>query len=261
MVVVAKQLAAGYRDKPVWRDASFSIKRGEFIGLLGPNGAGKTTLLNLILGLRKPLDGELLVFGERPKKGSQRIGYVPQRHQIDSESRIEALEYVRLGVSRVRLGFSWRAQAENERQAALSTLELVGGTELATKALSQLSGGELQKIFLAQALAGHPDLLLLDEPLSNLDIRHSQELLRLVKSVSVDKHLTVVLIAHDINPLLPVVDRIIYIANQKIASGTLAEVVTSQSLSALYSAPIEVVSDSRGRLAVLGTEEVPHHEI
>lgn len=259
-IITAHKLAAGYKAVPAWENADFSIQEGEFIGLLGANGAGKTTLLKLILGLDQPLEGSLEVFGETPKRGNPRIGYVPQRRFVDNESRLEALEYVRLGVSGNRFGFSTPANAALERQQAAATLELVGASQFANRTLSGLSGGELQRIFLAQALVGKPELLLLDEPLANLDIRREVELIRLISKVMRAEKITVILIAHDINPLLPVVNRIMYIANGKIASGAPESVVTSKTLSALYEAPIEVLRDSKGRLAVLGVEEAQHHD-
>jgi len=229
------------------------------VGLLGANGAGKTTLFRLLLGLMQPIEGELRLFGDPPRAGSPRIGYVPQRHHIDTETRIEALEYVRLGVTSARLGLNPLARARRERHQSLEALRMVDGIGLAHRPLSELSGGELQRVFLAQALVGKPDLLLLDEPLANLDIRRETQLIRLVADVVQAQHIAVLLIAHDINPLLPVVDRIIYIANGKVVSGKPEAIVTSDTLSSLYNAPIEVLRDSKGRVAVLGVEEAAHH--
>ena len=259
-IIVAKKLAAGFKSKTIWSGADFKVQRGEFIGLLGSNGAGKTTLFRLILGLSAPKTGSLQVFGNAAKRGNARIGFVPQRRFIDTESKIQAIEYVRLGIRGNRLGFSLARQAAQERQTALDSLATVDGLDLAFKPLGQLSGGELQRVFLAQALVGKPDLLLLDEPLANLDIRRETQLIRLIYSVCKSQNIAVLLIAHDINPLLPVVDRIIYIANGKVASGKPNEIVTSARLSALYGAPIEVLHDSKGRLAVLGVEEAVHHD-
>jgi zinc/manganese transport system ATP-binding protein len=259
-IVTASGLAAGYGATSVWRDASFEIAPGEFVALLGPNGAGKTTLIRLLLGLHKPSAGSLNVFGKPPTRGNPHIGYVPQRRPIDEEVRIEALEFVRLAVGGIKWGpGSWRT-TRLERQHALEALAAVDGMGLAHRPLGQLSGGELQRIFLAQALVGKPDLLLLDEPLANMDIRRETELISLVSGIARLKHIAVMLIAHDINPLLPVVDRIMYVVNGQITTGTVSEVITSAVLSRLYDAPIEVLRDSRGRLAVLGTEEVTHHE-
>jgi len=258
-IITAKDLAAGYKTITVWRGADFSIKRGEFIGLLGPNGAGKTTLFRLLLGLASAQRGSLKVFGAQPMRGNMRIGYVPQRREVDSESKLQVVEYVRLGISGNRWGFGLGSQTRRERQAALDVLATVDATNLAHRPLKELSGGELQRIFLAQALVGKPELLLLDEPLANLDIRRETQLIRLVYSIAKKQSIAVLLIAHDINPLLPVVDRIIYIANGKVASGKPEHIVTSRQLSALYGAPIEVLHDSKGRLAVLGVEEAVHH--
>jgi zinc/manganese transport system ATP-binding protein len=259
-LVSAHKLAAGYNTKVIWQDANFNIKQGEFIGLLGPNGAGKTTLFRLLLGLTSPLKGDLKIFGYPQKRGNTRIGYVPQHRPVDGETKIIALEYVRLGISGSRFGFSLPSQAKLEQRQALEALRDIDSTNLAYRPLSELSGGELQRVFLAQALVSKPDLLLLDEPLANLDIRRETELIRLVNAVVRKQNIAALLIAHDINPLLPVIDRIIYIANGRVASGKPDEIVTSKTLSALYGAPIEVLRGSKGQLAVLGVEEAVHHD-
>jgi zinc/manganese transport system ATP-binding protein len=259
-IIVAKDLAAGYGDRIVWKHASFTIEAGEFVALLGPNGAGKSTLIRLLLGLRQPLHGELTLFGRRPERGNPRIGYVPQRHAVDEDIRVDAVEFVRLGLSGMKWGIGLPRGDRQEREQALEALDAVDGLELAYRPLGELSGGELQRVFLAQALVGKPELLLLDEPLANMDIRRETELIRLVSKIARERHIAVMLIAHDINPLLPVVDRILYVVNGKIAAGPVDEVITNTMLSKLYGAPIEVLKDSRGRVAVLGTEEVAHHE-
>lgn len=258
-IIIAKNLAVSYRSKTIWRDANFEISSGEFIGLVGPNGAGKTTLFKVLLGITQPDSGHLKIFDTPPKRGNSRIGYVPQRPYVDSESRISTIEYVRLGLSGTKFGFSVHSSA-NERHQALVALKSVDAASLADKSLNELSGGELQRIFLAQALVGDPDILLLDEPLANLDIRRETQLVQLLSEIVQQRKIAVILIAHDINPLLPVINRIIYIANRKVASGRPDEIVTSQKLSELYNAPIEVLRGSRGQLAVLGVEEALHHD-
>jgi zinc/manganese transport system ATP-binding protein len=258
-IVSAKNLAAGYNKTAIWSDATFSIEKGEFIGLVGPNGAGKTTLFRLLLGLERPLSGSLQLFARKPHRGNPRIGYIPQRRLIDTESRLEAIEYVRLGITGNSWGFSLPARADKERCLALDALKAVDGEKFATRPLKELSGGEQQRVFLAQALVGKPELLLLDEPLANLDIRRENELVTLVKQVVVKEKIAALLIAHDINPLLPVVDRVMYVANGKVVTGAPHAVVTSKVLSELFDAPIEVLRDSRGRVAVLGVEEAVHH--
>ena len=257
-IISAKHLAAGYKDHTVWKQADFSINRGEFVGVLGPNGAGKTMLFKLLLGLERPLTGKLRLFGEEAHRGNSRIGYVPQRHLIDREINIETLELVRLGLSGKHWGFS--LNGEQERKEALRMLELVGATELAHRNLDQLSGGELQRVFLAEALADKPELLLLDEPLANLDVKREQEMIHLIREIALSQNVTVLLIAHNINPLMQALDRVMYIANGHVTTGRPQEVLTSESLTKLYGTPIEVLRDSRGRLAVLGIEDVHHHE-
>jgi zinc/manganese transport system ATP-binding protein len=258
-IIIADGLTAGYGESIVWKDATFSIRKGEFVGVLGPNGAGKSTLFRLLLGLSQPQSGALSIFGKKPKRGDQKIGYVPQRHSVDPEMTIEALEIVRLVSCGSRWGFDLPADARQERLEALKALRDVGAEELAHRPLGQLSGGELQRVFLAQALAGNPELLLLDEPLANLDIRREGELVQLVKQIVETRGVTVLLIAHNINPLLPVLDRVMYVANGHIATGQPGDVLNSESLSKLYAAPIEVLRDSRGRIAIIGAEEGVHH--
>ncbi|MDA4126433.1 MAG: ATP-binding cassette domain-containing protein [Thaumarchaeota archaeon] len=254
-IATAQNLTAGYPGKVVWKDANFTIEEGEFVAIIGPNGAGKTTLFRILLGLQRPLNGSINLFGTEPKRGSSRIGYVPQQHVIDDESHIESFELVRLGFSGKQWGFS--LFSKDDTNAALAALEGVGGTELAHRPLAELSGGELQRIFLAEALVSNPELLLLDEPLSNLDMKRERDLLSLVNNVVRTRKVAALLIAHNINPLLPYLDKVIYIANGKVASGKPEEVFTSESLSTLYDTDVEVLHDSKGNLAIVGIEG--HH--
>jgi zinc/manganese transport system ATP-binding protein len=252
-VIRADHLEVGFRDKAVWRDASFEIRRGEFVAVIGPNGAGKTTLFRMLLGLQRPLAGTLAVFGDPPRRGNQRIGYVPQRHSIDIETHIDCESFVRLGVSGTGWGPGFAGRAE--REAAQSALDSVGGTELAHKCVGTLSGGELQRIFLAEAMVGNPEMLLLDEPLSNLDLRRSRDLVALVSKLVRSRNVTTLLVAHDINPLIQCLDRVIYIANGRVATGTPDQVLTTESLTALYGVRVEVLHDSRNNLVIVGGEE------
>ena len=252
-IVTAENVVAGYPGKTVWRDANFTVGRGEFVTVIGPNGAGKTTLFRLLLGLQQPVSGAINIFGARPRRGNPRIGYVPQSHMIDSETSIECLELVRLAFSGRRWGFSLTSKSEHK--AALDALEAVGATELAHQPLGALSGGEIQRIFLAEALVSNPEVLLLDEPLANLDIRRGQALVRLVQQVVRSRNVTAFLIAHDINPLLPYLDEVIYIANGRVATGPPKEVLTSESLTALYGVRVEVIRDSRGNVAIIGAQD------
>jgi zinc/manganese transport system ATP-binding protein len=254
-LIKANDLAAGYDNNVVWSNANFSIQKGEFVAVIGPNGGGKTTLFRLLLGLQPPIRGTIEILGDAPRRGNARIGYVPQRHTVDSETSIESLELVRLGLSGNHWGFG--LFSKNDFKVAREAMKAVGAEEMAHRSLGTLSGGELQRVFLAEALVGKPDILLLDEPLSNLDIRREKELLSLVNKVVRSQNVTVLLIAHNINPLLPFLDRVIYVANGKIANGKPNEVLTSKSLSELYGVQIEVLRDSRGNLAIIGVED--HH--
>jgi len=256
-IITAENVVAGYGDHIVWRDASFAVDRGEFVAIIGPNGAGKTTLFRLLLGLQQPISGAIRIFNVRPRRGNQQIGYVPQRHMIDSETNIECLELVRLAISGKRWGLD--LFSKNDIEMALDTLRAVGAAELAHRSLNELSGGELQRIFLAEALVSNPDILLLDEPLSNLDIRRGRELVQLVNSVVRSRNVTAFLVAHDINPLLPFLDNVIYIANGKVATGRPQDVLTSECLTALYGVQVEVMRDSKGNVAIIGTGTEDHH--
>lgn len=258
-VIEAKNLKGGYSVHTVWDGVNFSIGQGEFVAVLGPNGSGKTTLFRMLLGLAQPLSGSLTVFGATPHRGNRRIGYVPQQHPIDREMGIEALQLVRLGLDGNRWGVGFGA-AHRGTEEAMEALRTVGAEELAHRPLGALSGGELQRVFLAEALIGKPDLLLLDEPLANLDMRRESNFVNLINDVVRSRNVTVLLIAHNINPLLPVLDRVVYVANGHIANGKPSDVLTSKSLTDLYDIPIEVLKDSRGRLAIIGMEEpVDHH--
>ncbi|MGP8073893.1 MAG: metal ABC transporter ATP-binding protein [Thermoplasmata archaeon] len=252
-VIRADRLEVAYRDRLVWRDASFRVNRGEFVAVIGPNGAGKTTLFRMLLGLQRPRGGTLTIFGATPHRGNRKVGYVPQRHTIDNETHIECESLVRMGVS----GTHWGPGVglARERKAASGALAAVGATDLAHKSLGSLSGGELQRIFLAEALVGDPELLLLDEPLSNLDLKRGRELVALVAGLVRSRNVTTLLVAHDINPLIHHLDKVVYIANGKVATGAPGEVITSETLSALYDVPVEVLRDSRGHLVIAGAEE------
>ena len=252
----ADHLEVGYRGLPVWSDASFSVHRGEFVAVIGPNGAGKTTLFRLLLGLLRPTRGSLRVFDGPPRRGNPKIGYVPQTHLVDRDTNVEAAQLVRLGFS----GNRWvpnltPSMFRREREATDAALRAVGVTELGKKSLGSMSGGELQRIFLAEALVARPEMLLLDEPLASMDIRRARELVELVHGLVRTRNVATLLVAHDINPLIRCLDKVIYIANGRVATGLPNEVLTTESLSALYGVPVEVLRDSRGNLVIVGGED------
>lgn len=252
-VIRAEHLEISYAGKAVWRDATFSVRRGEFVAVIGPNGAGKTTLFRLLLGLVRPTAGTLRVFDQLPSRGDARIGYVPQRHTVDHETHVAADTLVGLGYSGARWGTGFARRAD--REAAAAALEAVGASELGPKCLGTMSGGELQRVFLAEALVGNPSMLLLDEPLSNLDMRRSRELVEVVHGLVQSKKVTTLLVAHDINPLIQCLDKVIYVANGNVATGSPETVLTSDSLTRLYGVPVEVLRDSRNHLVIVGGED------
>ncbi len=260
----AERVEVRYRNKLVWREATFSIQPGEFVAVIGPNGAGKTTLFRMLLGLHWPSSGVLSVLGAPPHRGNYRIGYVPQRHTLDRDTHIECDKLVRLAYPGTRWGpegrwrpLQWgpRVHLGAERDAAAQALEDVGAADLGPRSLGSLSGGELQRIFLAEAIVGNPDMLLLDEPLSNLDIRRSRELVETIHGLVRSRGVTTLLVAHDINPMIKCLNKVIYIANGKVAVGTPDEVLTSERLSALYGVHVEVLRDSRGNIVIVGGED------
>jgi zinc/manganese transport system ATP-binding protein len=260
----AERVEVRYRNKLVWQDATFDIQPGEFVAVIGPNGAGKTTLFRMLLGLHWPSSGVLSVLGSSPHRGNYRIGYVPQRHTLDRDTHLECDKLVRLAYPGTRWGpgkrwrplqwgprLNWRA----EREAAADALAAVGASELGSRSLGALSGGELQRIFLAEALVGNPDMLLLDEPLSNLDLRRSRELVETIHGLVRTRGVTTLLVAHDINPMIKCLNKVIYIANGHVAVGTPDQVLTSEGLSQLYGFHVEVLHDSRGNIVIVGGED------
>jgi zinc/manganese transport system ATP-binding protein len=259
-VIVAERLAAAYGTTLIWRDASFVVQPGEFVAVLGPNGSGKSTLLHLLLGLLSPAAGSLQVLGKRPHRGNPDIGYVPQRRNIDRELPVRGRDFVHLGIDGNRWGIGIGNAAGNDERVD-QAIRAVEAQAYAGRPIGRLSGGEQQRLLLAQALAGRPQMLLLDEPLASLDLRNQIVIAELVAELARANSLTVLLIAHDINPLLPIVDRVLYVAHGGVAIGKPAEVITSEQLSRLYNAPIEVLHDNHGHMFVVGLEaESAHHD-
>jgi zinc/manganese transport system ATP-binding protein len=260
VVVEAAGLASGYGGRIVWSGADFTVSAGEFLTVLGPNGAGKSTLLRMLLGLLPPASGTLRVFGEPPRRGNPAIGYVPQRRVLDPDLAISAAELVSLGTDGHRWGMRLSRRRARERRAAVTAaLAAVGAAGYARQPAGRLSGGEQQRLQLAQALVTRPRLLLLDEPLASLDLRSQQEVSQLVASLRSEQGFAVVLVTHDINPVLPFTDRVMYIAGGGACIGTADEVITSENLSQLYQAEVEVLTDSRGRVFVAGLEQETAH--
>ena len=238
-VIELDRATIGIGGRNVLANVSFSVRAGEFIGVLGPNGAGKTTLMRAILGLQPPSAGTLRVFGREPRRGDPQIGYLPQVRTVLPDLRVRGLDFIGSSMHGERWGLP--SLNRQDRVTIEATLESVGARDLARRALSDMSGGERQRLLLAQALIGSPKLLLLDEPLISLDQRHQEVVIDVVRKVCREHGITVLFSAHELNQLLGTLDRVLYLGNGQAVLGTVDEVITAPVLSRLYGADIEVV--------------------
>jgi zinc/manganese transport system ATP-binding protein len=225
--------------RTVLADASLAIRAGEFIGVLGPNGAGKTTLMRAILGLLPPSAGTIRVFGRAPQRGDPAIGYLPQVRTVLPDLRVRGLDFIGASLNGQRWGLP--SLTPRDRGMIEGTLDAVGARDLARRPLADMSGGERQRLLLAQALIGSPKLLLLDEPLISLDARHQEVAIDVVRTVCRERRITVLFSAHELNQLLGTLDRVLYLGNGQAVLGTVDEVITAPVLSRLYGADIDVV--------------------
>ncbi len=252
-------------SRRVWSGVSAAMARGEFVALLGANGAGKSTLLRVLLGALSLERGSVTVLGGAPGARGGAVGYLPQRHTLLRGSGLRGLDIVRLGLDGDRFGLPlpWTPGAGARRRAAAArvreAVDLVGAGAYAGRAYGACSGGEQQRLLIAQALVRRPELLLLDEPLDGLDLRNQASAASLVAEIAHRHGVGVLLVAHDVNPLLPYLDRVIYLASGRAVQGTVEEVVTSEALTRLHGVPIEVLRASDGRLVVVGAPDPPDH--
>ena len=234
--------------RQVLDNVSFSVGAGQFTGLIGPNGAGKTTLLRVILGLQRPSAGSVAILGRPRSRRDPSIGYVPQKVLLDPDMPMRARDLVALGLDGHRFGIPLGSHAR--RDAVAEMLHAVDAEPFADARVGNLSGGEQQRVLIAHALISRPQLLLLDEPLANLDIGSVQEIISLLARIAGTQQVAVLLSAHEMNPLLPVMDRIVYLAGGRAASGTTAEVVQAEVLSRLYGQHVDVLH-VHGRVLVV----------
>jgi zinc/manganese transport system ATP-binding protein len=239
--------------REILHDVTFSLGAGQFVGLIGSNGAGKTTLLRVILGLQPLAAGRVSIAGTSATAGRKFVGYVPQKIQLDPDMPVRARDLVGLGLDGHRLGIP----LPSRRRAALidEMLAAVDADRFAGRRVGSLSGGEQQRVMIAHALISRPRLLLLDEPLANLDIRSAHEIISLLARISAEQQVSVLISAHDMNPLLPVMDRIVYMAAGRAASGPTQEVVRGEVLTKLYGSHVDVINVHGRVLVVAGTGE------
>jgi zinc/manganese transport system ATP-binding protein len=247
-------VSARLAGREVLHDVRFSIRPGEFVGLIGSNGAGKTTLLRVILGLQKPAAGQVRIGGARGHREAA-IGYVPQKIELDPDMPLRARDLVGLGLDGNRFGIP--LPSRRRRELVTEMLHAVGAAAFADARVGTLSGGEQQRVMIAHALISEPRLLLLDEPLANLDIRSEQEIVSLLARITKERGIAVLISAHEINPLLPVMDRVVYMAGGRAASGTTDEVVRPEVLTRLYGHHVDVIHLHGRVLVVAGRDEEP----
>ena len=245
--------------RTVWHDVDLTVCRGELVAVLGPNGVGKSTLFRVLLGLVPLAAGHAVVLGARPGSAGPRVGYLPQRRSFEPGLRIRGVDVVRLGIDGHRWGVPLPRtpgrRAVDRRVAEL--VERVGASAYAERPIGECSGGEQQRLLIAQSLARDPALLLLDEPLDSLDLPNQAAVMALVERIRRHDGVTVLIVAHDVNPVLSYLDRVVYLAGGRAAIGPPEEVITTETLSRLYGVPIEVLRASDGRLVVVGQPEAP----
>ncbi len=265
-VVSLHRAGASIGGRAIWSEVTVTVQAGEFVAVLGPNGVGKSTLLKAVLGLIPVTSGEITVLGDKPGRGNERIGYLPQRRAFDPSVRIRGVDIVRLGLDGDRWGVplpAWLlgARGRHTRDRVREVIDLVGATEYAQRPIGQCSGGEQQRLLIAQALIRRPELLVLDEPLDSLDVTNQASVSALIQNVCRSQDVAVLMVAHDVNPILGYLDQVIYLAHGGAVMGTPEQVITADTLTMLYGTPIDVLRDRAGRLVVVGQPDSPaeHH--
>ena len=253
-VLSARGATAAFGERVLWRDVDLELAAGEFLAVLGPNGAGKSTLLKAILGQQPLSAGQLLVGGRPVGRGNPAVGYVPQQKSLDAAGPLRARDLVAMGLDGNRWGLHRRSAEERRRIAG--ALEAVGASAYADAPLGLLSGGEQQRVRIAQSLVADPQLLLADEPLLSLDLGHQQAVSAMIDRRRREHGTAVVFVTHEINPILDLVDRVLYIVDGRHRIGTPAEVMTAQNLSELYRTRVDVL-EVDGRLIVVGVPDHP----
>jgi zinc/manganese transport system ATP-binding protein len=259
-VASAQDLALSFGERTLFRDLSFELRRGEFLAVLGPNGTGKTSLVRILLGLLEPTAGRVEVGGRSPRQSRSEIGYVPQHRAFDPDLALRGRDLVRLGLDGHRWGLAPLSRADRRRIDG--SLEAVGAGSYADAPVGRLSGGEQQRLRIAQALVSDPSLLLADEPLLSLDLTYQRIITDLLDGHRRSSGTALVFVTHDVNPILPMVDRVLYLAPGRWAIGTVDEVITSEVLSRLYETDVDVLR-VRDRIVVVGTPDdhgVHHHD-
>ncbi|WP_236654418.1 metal ABC transporter ATP-binding protein [Streptacidiphilus anmyonensis] len=245
--------------RTLWSGVDLEVQAGEFVAVLGPNGVGKSTLVKVLLGIMPAAEGEIRVLGRRPGEAGSRVGYLPQRRSFDPDLRIRGVDVVRMGLDGDRWGvpLPWSRNRREQQRRVDEVIELVGASGYAHRPIGQCSGGEQQRLLIAQALVRRPEVLLLDEPLDSLDLPNQSAVAALIGRICHQENVAVVMVAHDVNPILHHLDRVVYIAEGGAVCGPPSEVINSETLTRLYRTPVEVLSTQDGRLVVVGQPEAP----
>jgi len=255
-VVSARGLALRFGARELFAGLDLELRRGELVAVLGPNGAGKTSLVRILLGLVAPSAGHVTIGGHDPSRNRARVGYVPQQRAFDRDLPLRGRDLVRLGLDGHRWGLGRLSSGPAAQvDAALAS---VGASAYADTPVGVLSGGEQQRLRVAQALVCNPRLLLVDEPLLSLDLAHQRIVVGLLDAHRRATGTPVLFVTHDVNPVLPFVDRVLYLAGGTWAIGTVDEVMTSETLSRLYGTDVDVLR-VRGRIVVVGVPDDEHH--
>ncbi|RCG29911.1 ABC transporter ATP-binding protein [Sphaerisporangium album] len=255
-MISLKEAALSYGERVLWRDLTLDVEPGEFLVVLGPNGSGKTSLLRALLGEVPLSAGTMTIGGRPPRRGSPLIGYVPQQKAMSPAMPLRSRDLVRLGIDGHRWGMGRAGRAVRARVDEL--LAEVGAESYADVPIGTLSGGEQQRLRIAQALATDPRILLCDEPLLSLDPHHQQAVAELIDRRRRRHDTAVVFVTHEINPVLPMVDRVLYFVDGRFRAGTVREVMTSHTLSDLYGTPVEVIR-AGGRILMAGALDAAGH--
>ncbi|MGI8334346.1 metal ABC transporter ATP-binding protein [Actinomadura scrupuli] len=251
-VIGLRGAGLSYPDRPLWHDLDLDVRPGEFLAVLGPNGSGKTSFLRILLGLQQLTDGTVHIAGQPPRRGSDLIGYIPQHKELLPHTPLRARDLVRLGID----GHRWgpRRGGAAVRARVTQALREVGAEPYADVPLHLMSGGEQQRVRVAQALATDPRILLCDEPLLSLDLHHQRAVTDLIDRRRRDHDTAVVFVTHEINSIQRVADRVLYLTGGRFRIGTPDEVMTTEVLSELYRTHIEVVH-TQGRIMVIGATD------
>jgi zinc/manganese transport system ATP-binding protein len=256
-VLNVQKASLSFGDRSIWKDLDLSVAPGEFIAVIGANASGKTVLLKAILGQLKLSSGAIELLGKSVAHGSRQIGYIPQHRQADSELPLRSRDLLRMGLDGHRFGIPFPSAVTNKKVSEM--LEAVGAEDIANTPIGQLSGGQLQRIRVAQAVIDNPKLILADEPLSALDLKQQSLVAELINSQRQKNGAAVLFVTHDVNPVLDYIDRVLYLANGQFRIGTPDEVLRSDVLSKLYGRSVDVVRN-QGRIAVLGSSDHDHHD-